>query len=369
LGTIANPYAMVVYKGVLYVVDFDGAAIEAVNMSNYTLIKFGPRRDPAYMYSNSGWTNSGIDLEVVGDDLYALFASSSSYGSSTPWSNSMVVQLNSGSTPASLQAIGQVMVGMNATGMAQVVYQPPNEASESTFLLVSCIGGNQQYGAGNGQNSRLDVVRTGANFALVGTAVTGTYARDGLDLDVKAVTATPTDSNGKAYVYVMASSMTQNYMNKWIVCQTTAKYLIDAAISGSPVTLNPGVDMLLVNGSIVPGNGDYGAFWTVIYVSEGSGINGKLIVGRGNGNGGDSLEIYPVGANGFSTPAVTIADSTLYGSSGVINTLTVVPPAAVSGVTTKVKRAVTKPSSIAAGVSSMGDFLPNILKKLAEEKA
>lgn len=375
LSRVANPYAISQpYNGYIYIADYDFGRLMAFaeNDSSYTVLAA-----PAYTFTKVDYTSMAIDLEVVDDNLYGLFSSAEDLGWGT-WTTSTVVKLEPSPTPSQphrLASIGQASVGKNASGMTVVKdYTPTGAASASTYLLVSCVGGNQQYGAGNGVNSVVDVVETGSNFGKVGTALVGTYARNGvMTLDIKSVSATPTVSND-AYVYIMASSIltsTGLYKSRWITCQTKASTLIQAAINSSPINLTPGINnMVEVDGSGAAA-GDYGAFWTAVYVQDGSvaSINGKLIVGHGVGNGGDNLDVYSVGSTGVTGSATSIPASTYYGASGIINTLTVVPPpAAAPGAKMKVLRSVTPPPAMATSMSHTGEFLPNILKKLQEEQ-
>lgn len=364
LDTIVNPYAAAVLNGFLYFIDFDYPDIQAVDMSTYCIIPFGLGGDPAYTFPNNGYQNCGVDLEIVDGVLYALFSIGESFAG--PWHNSTVVKLTQNTSTGQLTATSADMaqVGANATGMTPVTYTSPKGSAAKTYLLVSAIGGTM--GTGNGANSVISVVGTGADFGFIANPVVGTFAPPGSTcdgLDIRAIAATQDDSD--PFVFILAGSYNSGWSGfDWTVRQTRASVIVGNALSTPPVVTDiSGFTPEVVQDTL----GTPGYFWTVALSSSGSGQGGKLVVGCGSGTG-DQLQFYNVDGNGIVTDsggavvAPVIADSVaLYGVTGcVLNTITLVPPP--SSKVFKTLRSFA-PHPVASGKMSMADFLAEMRKK------
>jgi hypothetical protein len=365
LEEIANPYATVSKGDIVYFSDFDTNVIQAADMTNnYALLSYDG--DPAYSFVNQPYTtNCGVDLELIEEPdslgvatpfLYALFSSGDSYAG--PWGGSTVTRLAFGAGGQLIEQ-NRVPVGSNATNMTLVSYTRQNVTDN--YLLVSCVGGTQ--GNGNGADSVVSVVKTGANMAKIADPLVGTFKPGQVTLDFKGITSTPAENN-VSWVIVMCASYSPDWMTDFSVRQTTADVIIEKAyaIQASAGTPNP-VQPIDVSefAEIDLGEGIPGYFWTVIYVSLGSGIDGKLIIGRGH-DSGDQLKIYDVTSNGVNiNSVVTITAEQLYGVEGaLINTLVAVARDATNVV--KAFRAHI-PHPVTSGQSSMADFIAKYWKK------
>jgi hypothetical protein len=384
LSPISNPYASVTFNQTLFAVEFDSGIIYAISMTSgtYSVITF--EDEQAYTFTSDSDQNCGVDLQLVQEGaehvLYALFSSGDSF--SGPWTNSTVVRLTfvtGGAVFGQLEEAGMVEVGINATRMVQVQYQPVGVGTAlTTYLLVSAIGGTQKNGEGNDALSVITVVETGASMYKVADAVVGTYGIPDseenvpFNLDFKSISVTPTFEND-AYVHIMASTMDEYWISSFSVRETTASTIIEKAIAiyngqsqPIPVTVEP-FNLNDFDKIITPDPGVYGFFWTVGFSSAGSGRTGKLVVGRGDPTG-DQLRFYDVSnANGADVPnAVIINSVALYGSNGC-NLNAIAITAALPAPTVKYFRAAA-PSAALTGNSSARELALHQRRKIAEER-
>jgi hypothetical protein len=386
LSTIANPYATVAYNGLLYIIEFDTSAIQAIDLCTYDIVLFDDQ--PAFYFQSNYSQGCGMDLELVIESydsygnpaayaFYALFSNGDSFAG--PWYPSSLLRLQIDDTPAThgmLTELSRVDVGINATCLIQVRgYTPPGESAPKNFLLASAIGGSQNPGTGNGALSVVSVVESGPGFSFIANAIDGTYSQDDVMLDLKSIAATPKNSSGEGYLFVMAASYDSNFAGIFQVGQVKVSdvinraYAIKNAPSGTivpPYNLGDNVFTLLDNGVSIPGY-----FWTVFFASTGSGSEGKLVIGCGSKTNGDQLLVYDVTNSGVDTSSsVTISATDFYGATGaLINTMTFIVTAAggASGNKAKVMVA-TPPNIVLEGKVKPGELYAKVLRSVSQGK-
>jgi hypothetical protein len=336
LSVISNPRATVSVNGLLYFQDYDINEIQAVEMCNWTIVQFGEEQDlPAFTYDMSPLGSAqccGQDLValVEGVDpvtglpitvLYALFSNGDSYGG--PWDNGTLVRLLIDDTEENrgqLSFANQVEVGKNPNEISVVLdYLPDGTTKKRNILLVSAIGGTQESGGGNGANSMVTVIEAGANLAVVGSPVLGTFvsAASGYTLDLKSLVVTPLQGND-GFVYIMVSSYDGNWQTDWRVVQGRISFIIELAYkiqAGTGVATDIGDEAFDL---VADGAGYSGYFWGLLYSPNGDGLDGKLFIGYGfdpTVGIGDQMRVFDVNSGGFDVNSqVDIGSAVLYGS-------------------------------------------------------
>jgi hypothetical protein len=348
LSAIVNPNSAVDLAGVLYIRDFNASNIQAMNLSNYNIITFGG--NPAFAFRNAGDACHGVNMDLVGGEPYVLFSSGHAFAAS--WTNSAVSRLSQNASAGRLFPVSQTRVGLNATSMLQVTYQPTGATSPKNSLLVSRAGAERRQGLADGANSVIAVVETGANFAFMGSGVEGVFAIRSLEPDLKSMSATPRNSGGDSLVFVAPSSYASNWDSEWGAFHSTVSAVIDAASDGLIMDLE---DFTQFAGANLPSPGatDPGYFWVTDFSLSG-GDNGTLVVGRGDPTD-DRPRFYPVNSSGPGT-AVVANSAPLYGVSGrALNSITLTQTA--SAMAPKVPRAFSPRASVASARVSLPEFL------------
>jgi hypothetical protein len=394
LSVIANPYATVYYNGFMYINDFDHPDIYAVNIPAFTLANRGVA---VYSFpAVTGKTCSGVDLEVVGTKLYALYSINTNFNA--PYDSGVVVRLAPVTANAApLSSDGQVDVGANPTGMVTVNYTPNGEEDARNYLFVSCVGGAQTPDQGNGAASMISLVQItdDSDFETLTSPLVGTYAPPAPEdaysdatptLDIKAVAATPQSTcqnatgdqlpAGDSFIYVMATAYVDEdlWQTRFMVCQVKASRLIENALAATPVVedlSNAANYKRVIDVPVEGGEDNWGYFWTLAFAPDGSSCQGYLIVGRGDPNpaNGTFLEVYTSGDSGAAGSAATtrITTQALYGANGcALNSMTVIPTAAP--ISKLRSLAAVAPAPVASGSTSMSAFVEERRKKAKSRK-
>jgi hypothetical protein len=396
LEVVANPYAVLPYNGFVYFMDYDNAQIIATTpeIAPGVSVSLALNGDPAYQFTwqldeeEEDVQKVGNALVAIGDKIYALFNSYTQVSGSMDYKPGVVVRL--GQTGAGARLSCQepdrdpndplsitnnndfCFTGKNATTLVHLT--DGRTSTTKNYLGITCIGGQQNAGSGNGANSMLSLIDVNAYVAL-SSPLLGTYSLGGTTLNIKTVAVTPPSSvtangitQGDSYVFVIASSYDSSWQTNFLVGQTKLSTLIDAAKYLTPIDMG---NLTLIDND----TGQAGYFWTVAFAPTGNGCEGTLIVGRGNSdtelaNTGDLLEFYPVGTAGFDAQGRQILDSeALYGSAGcVINTITLFPltPGAKAIHLSILRSAL--PTPVANGTTSLADFHAEVLKKSKKKK-
>ena len=195
-SVIANPYATVVVGGILYILDYDAAAIYGADLNGYDpndpdsqrypLINNG---QPLFQFAENV-VPAGVDMTYKESALFALFTSASSTmptgepgGDYDPSSLFRFTILSDGllSEPGPNDRLS---VGRNAMKLEYLQYTAPEEErrapgfADGGYFLIPCAGGPQNNGYGNDSFSVLSVVDIGG-YTVKNPALYGTFLYTG----------------------------------------------------------------------------------------------------------------------------------------------------------------------------------------------
>jgi hypothetical protein len=377
---IVNPHAAVTYGNHQFILDSDQHAIYAISVTGSTFSVY----DDGFVFQHvilDAAVTLGSSLEVVNGKMYAAFYGYTQNGTVYNHQPGELVRLkliNSGpeleiDTSGGIGETGIRQLGLNPTGMAHA--QDARDSDNIVdYLLITCVGGMQQGGQGNGAASVLKVVNLNTYTVLATDPLNGTaMAPSGsVTLDLHSVSATlpstldVSETNpiakGDCYVHIMAATYSDSdfYFTDYKVCETKLSTLLGFSSAEQTKNLND-LRQLDYNIDI------FGFFWATIFApTAATGLPGQLIVGRGS-DSGDYLDIYPVTQNGAGT-RVPISSDNFYGPNqfGMINAAALVLfdfGGEQQAFKIKITRSFTPPP-VASGQVSMADFVAAREKKI-----
>jgi hypothetical protein len=278
-SSISNLYGVVTLGSYLYAIDYDGAHIAKINMTNNAY-----SQDGYYTFAGTtGYQSNGVAITVLGGSVYGLFTTvDNPWATSPTYLASTVVKLDvSGTNPT---AAAQASVGKNAFTLTPY----------GGKLYIASIGGKQQSGSYNTGESKLNVVTPGTTLSVA----TPFTANSTLPGDFRDITFS---DSGDAYI--LTGYYDSSYANlNWTLYKTTAT-AINAA--------TPDI------GTTVHSTATSGYFWATLY-EDIAASDDRFWFAKGN-----EIDIYqPAPTSGSFTALVSFSATTLAGFDANLNAVT-----------------------------------------------
>jgi hypothetical protein len=321
---VGNPHGLAKVGGFIFFVEYDSAKIYCLTIADFEQTAVGGpytvvvAADAASRVSGTNEYPHGVALIALtsGDGttyLYALFTSATTTSSGYPdvYAPSTIVRYQVNPSTGVLSNPVSVKVGKNAMALV------PATISNTTYIFVPAVGGQQQYGPTNGPDSVLSVVQNVFTSISSRVLIKGDAAATATDDTNYDIFGFAISSNGQ-YAYLLTHTYDANFVSYWQIFQTTGSDLMRiTAFTG--ITISAAVDAgILLTADM---GHDSGYYWEVLYENANGGrlwfVKGSPIIVR-KGSDYDTLvkeittKLYDSYTTDVAVNSVDLIGETIY---------------------------------------------------------